>query len=51
MFAEQYENIDSIPSDYLLKPIGEYRDETGGLVNPFDVQNDFSSIASELENE
>ena len=51
VFAEQYDNIDSIPSDYLLKPIGEYRDETGGLVNPFDVQNDFSSIASELENE
>ena len=51
VFAEQYEDIDSIPSDYLLKPIGEYRDDTGGLVNPFDVQNDFSSIASELENE
>jgi hypothetical protein len=51
VFAEQYDNIDSIPSDYLLKPIGEYRDDTGGLVNPFDVQNDFSSIASELENE
>jgi len=51
VFAEQYDNIDSIPSDYLLKPIGEYRDDTGGLVNPFDVKNDFSSIVSELENE
>jgi hypothetical protein len=51
VFAEQYDNIDSIPSDYLLKPIGEYRDDTGGLVNPFDVQNDFSSIASELDSE
>jgi hypothetical protein len=51
VFAEQYEDIDSIPSDYLLKPIGEYRDDTGGLVNPFDVKNDFSSIALELENE
>jgi len=51
VFAEQYEDIDSIPSDYLLKPIGEYRDDTGGLVDPFQVDNDFSSIASELENE
>ena len=51
VFAEQYEDIDSIPSDYLLKPIGEYRDDTGGLVDPFQVNNDFSSIASELENE
>jgi hypothetical protein len=51
VFAEQYEDIDSIPSDYLLKPIGEYRDDTGDLVDPFQVDNDFSSIASELENE
>ena len=51
VFAEQYEDIDSVPSDYLLKPIGEYRDDTGGLVNPFDVKNDFSSIVDELENE
>ena len=51
VFAQQYEDIDSIPSDYLLKPIGEYRDDTGGLVNPFDVENDFSSIVNELENE
>jgi hypothetical protein len=51
VFAEQYEDIDSIPSDYLLKPIGEYRDDTGDLVDPFQVNNDFSSIASELENE
>jgi hypothetical protein len=51
VFAEQYEDIDSVPSDYLLKPIGEYRDDTGGLVNPFDVENDFSSIVNELENE
>ena len=51
VFAEQYEDIDSIPSDYLLKPIGEYRDDMGGLVDPFQVNNDFSSIASELENE
>ena len=51
VFAQQYEDIDSIPSDYLLKPIGEYRDDTGGLVNPFDIKNDFSSIVDELENE
>ena len=51
VFAQQYEDIDSIPSDYLLKPIGEYRDDTGDLVDPFQVNNDFSSIASELENE
>jgi hypothetical protein len=51
VFAQQYEDIDSIPSDYLLKPIGEYRDDTGGLVDPFDVKNDFSSIVDELENE
>jgi len=51
VFAEQYEDIDSVPEDYLLKPIGEYRDDTGGLINPFDIKNDFSSIASELEDE
>jgi hypothetical protein len=50
-FANQYDGIDLVPNDYILKPIGEYRDEKGDLVNPFDVQNDFSSIASELENE
>jgi hypothetical protein len=51
VFAEQYEDIDSVPEDYLLKPIGGYRDDTGGLVNPFDIKNDFSSIVDELENE
>jgi len=51
VFAQQYEDIDSIPSDYLLKPIGEYRDDTGGLIDPFQVDNDFSSIVDELENQ
>ena len=46
-FAKQYEGIDYIPDDYLLKPIGEYRDEAGGLKNPFS----FDSIASEVDEE
>jgi len=46
-FANQYEGIDFIPDDYLLKPIGEYRDEAGGLKNPFS----FDSIASEVDEE
>ena len=51
MFANQYEDIDLVPSDYLLKPIGEYRDDKGDLVDPFQIDNDFSSIASELDSE
>ena len=50
-FANQYDGIDLVPNDYILKPIGEYRNEKGDLVDPFEINNDFSSIVSELENE
>ena len=50
-FADQYDGIDKVPNDYILKPIGEYRDEKGDLVDPFQINNNFSSIVSELENE
>ena len=50
-FANQYEDIDLVPNDYILKPIGEYRDDKGDLVDPFQINNDFSSIVDELENQ
>ena len=50
-FATQYKGIDSVPDDFLLQPIGEYRDDEGGLVNPFDPKNEFSDLASEVDEE
>ena len=46
-FGNQYEGINPVPDDYLLKPIGEYRDEKNQLVDPFD----FNAIADEIDSE
>ena len=46
-FGEQYDGINSVPNDYLLKPIGEYRDDQNQLVDPFD----FNAIAEEVDSE
>lgn len=47
VFSEQYDGINSVPTDYLLKPIGEYRDDQNQLIDPFD----FNAIAEEVDSE
>ena len=46
-FGDQYEGINPVPKDYVLKPTGTYRDEKGVLIDPFS----FDSIASEVDSE
>ena len=39
-----------IPEDFLLTPIGTYREE-GKLLDPFSITNDFGALAAEIEAE
>jgi len=41
-----YEGINSVANDYVLKPIGVTDED---LVYPFSVNNDFNSIAEEVD--
>ena len=50
VYANSYEDIEIIPDDFLLTPIGTYR-EDGKLVDPFKITNDFDALAAEVEAE
>ena len=46
VYARDYEGIETVPNDYVLKPIGIDDDK---LVDPFNLNSDFSSIVEEVE--
>ena len=50
VYANAYDDIESIPDDFLLTPIGTYR-EDGKLLDPFSITNDFDALAAEVEAE
>ena len=50
VYANAYDDIESIPEDFLLTPIGTYREE-GKLLDPFSIANDFGALAAEVEAE
>jgi hypothetical protein len=48
VYANAFDDIESIPDDFLLTPIGTYR-EDGKLLDPFSITNDFGALAAEVE--
>ena len=48
VYANAYDDVESIPDDFLLTPIGTYR-EDGKLLDPFSITNDFGALAAEVE--
>jgi hypothetical protein len=46
VYARDYEGIETVPNDYVLKPIGIDDDE---LVDPFNLGSDFNRLAEEVD--